>query len=38
MNSSSLIAHLKDVYMAWKLVSETPVSVRAEARELFERG
>lgn len=31
-------AHLKDVFMAWKLVSETPVNVRAEARELFERG
>ena len=30
-------AHLKDVYLAWKLVSETPVNVRAEARELFER-
>lgn len=31
-------AHLKDVYMAWKLTSETPVNVRAEAREMFERG
>lgn len=30
-------AHLKDVFMAWKLVSETPVNVRSEARELFER-
>jgi hypothetical protein len=28
-------AHLKDVSQAWKLVSETPVNVRAEARELF---
>ena len=31
-------AHLKDVFMAWKLVSETPSHLIVEARQLFERG
>lgn len=30
-------AHLKDVYMAWKLASETPSHLIVEARQLFGR-